>query len=121
VAADTAKRWVDLLSRLHFDFLVRPWFMNVPKALRKEPKWHLRDMQKREVDFLVVKDQAPWFLVEVKTGDTRLSPALAHFQALTGAPHAFQAVVDLPYEGVDCFTATRPVVVPPRTLLSQLL
>lgn len=43
VAVDTARRWVDLLGRLHYGFLVRPWFANVAKALRKEPKWFLRD------------------------------------------------------------------------------
>jgi len=126
VAVDTVKRWVDLLGRLNYGFLVRPWFTNVAKALRKEPKWflrdwsgqkddgaraetlvachllkavegwtdlglgdfelrYLRDKQKREVDFLVVKDRRPWFLVEVKTG----RPV--------------------------------PVVVPARTRLSQLL
>ena len=162
VALDTSKRWVDLLERLHYGFLVRPWFTNVTKALRKEPKWflrdwggiadpgartetlvachllkavqgwtdlglgdfelrYLRDKQKREVDFLVVKDRQPWFLVEAKTSDTHLAPALAHFQAQTGAPHAFQVVLDLPFQDVDCFTARHPVVVPALTLLSQLL
>ena len=82
---------------------------------------YLRDKQKREVDFLVVKDQRPWFLVEMKTSDSRLSPSLAHFQAQVGAPHAFQAVLNLPYEPVDCFAANHPVVVPARTLMSQLL
>jgi len=43
VAVDTVRRWVDLLERLHFGFRVRPWFTNVTKALRKEPKWFLRD------------------------------------------------------------------------------
>lgn len=43
IAVDTAKRWIDLLQRLHFGFVVRPWFNNVSKALRKEPKWFLRD------------------------------------------------------------------------------
>ena len=43
VAADTVMRWVDLLGRLHYGFVVRPWFANVAKALRKEPKWFLRD------------------------------------------------------------------------------
>jgi hypothetical protein len=43
VATDTVRRWVDLLERLHFGFRVRPWFTNVTKALRKEPKWFLRD------------------------------------------------------------------------------
>ena len=37
VAVDTAKRWIDLLGRMHYGFLVRPWFKNVAKALRKEP------------------------------------------------------------------------------------
>jgi predicted AAA+ superfamily ATPase len=43
IAVDTVKRWIDLLERLHFGFVVRPWFANVSKALRKEPKWFLRD------------------------------------------------------------------------------
>jgi uncharacterized protein len=162
VAVDTIRRWIDLLGRLHYGFLVRPWFTNVAKALRKEPKWflrdwsgiaddgaraetlvachllkavegwtdlgfgdyelrYLRDKEKREVDFVVVRDRKPWFLVEVKTNETRLSPALAHFQGQTAAPHAFQAVLNLTFEDVDCFGAHQPVVVPARTLLSQLL
>ncbi len=43
VAEDTARRWVDTLASLHFGFLVRPWFKNVAKSLRKEPKWYLTD------------------------------------------------------------------------------
>jgi len=43
IATDTVRRWVDLLGRLHFGFRVRPWFSNVAKALRKEPRWFLRD------------------------------------------------------------------------------
>jgi len=162
VAVDTARRWVDLLGRLHFGFLIRPWFANVAKSLRKEPKWflrdwsgiddpgiraetlvachllkavegwtdlglgrfelrYLRDKMKREVDFLVVRDRKPWFLVEVKTAERRLSPALAHFQAAIKAPHAFQVVADLPYVDADCFAEHGPLVVPARTFLSQLL
>jgi len=162
VSVDTVKRWVDLLARLHYGFMVRPWFRNVAKALRKEPKWfqrdwsgvaddgaraetlvachllkavegwtdlgfgefelrYLRDKQKREVDFLVVKDRKPWFLVEVKMSETSLSPALAHFQAQTKAAHAFQLVINLAYQQADCFRVHRPVVVPAKTFLSQLL
>jgi uncharacterized protein len=43
VAIDTIRRWVDVFERMHFGFLIRPWFANVTKALRKEPKWFLRD------------------------------------------------------------------------------
>jgi predicted AAA+ superfamily ATPase len=162
VSVDTAKRWVDLLMRLHYGFVVRPWFANVTKALRKEPKWflrdwsgieddgaraetlvachlfkavegwtdlglgafelrYLRDKQKREVDFLVVRDRKPWFLVEVKVSETKLSPALAHFQTQTKAKHAFQVVMNLPFTKADCFSTAEPTVVPAQTLLSQLL
>jgi predicted AAA+ superfamily ATPase len=162
VSVDTVKRWIDLLARLHYGFTVRPWFSNIAKSLRKEPKWflrdwsgvaddgaraetlvachllkavegwtdlglgdfglrYLRDKQKREVDFLVVKDRKPWFLVEVKMSDKALSPWLEYFQAQTNAPHAFQAVMNLPYQPADCFRVHRPVVVPAKTFLSQLL
>jgi len=60
-------------------------------------------------------------LVEVKMGDTVLSSSLPYFQSATKAPHAFQAVIDLPYVDTDCFSRTAPTVVPARTLLSQLL
>ena len=161
VSVDTARRWVEALASLHFGFLVRPYFRNIAKALRKEPKWYLRDWsgcvdpgaraetlvachllkavevwqdlglgdfelrylrdkQKREVDFLVVRDRKPWFLVEVKQGDASLSPSLAYFQRETGAAHAFQVVVDLAYVDADCFSRHEPVAVPARTFLSQL-
>ena len=162
VSVDTVKRWIDLLARMHHGFIVRPWFKNVAKSLRKEPKWflrdwsgladdgaraetfvachllkavegwtdlgfadfelrYLRDKQKREVDFLVVKDRKPWFLVEAKLSETNLSPSLAYFQGQTKAAHAFQAVLKLDYQRVDCFKVHRPVIVPAKTFLSQLL
>jgi uncharacterized protein len=81
----------------------------------------LRDKLKREVDFLVVRNRRPWFLVEAKLSDTKLSPWLAHFQAQTKATQAFQAVVNAPFEPADCFQTHHPTVVPARTFLSQLL
>lgn len=162
VAPNTLKAWMNTLCSTYYGFLVRPWFRNVTKALRKEPKWFLRDWsgvsdagaraetlvachllkaveywsdqgygkfelryvrdkQKREVDFLVIRDDQPWFLVEVKQSNTSLSPALFHFQQQTEAPHAFQVVMDLPYTDVDCFHYKNPVVVPAQTFLSQLV
>ncbi len=81
----------------------------------------LRDKLQREVDFLIVRDRKPWLLVEVKTSEARLSPALAHFQDQIGAAHAVQVVMNLPFEKVNFLTARRPVVVPARTFLSQLV
>jgi len=162
VSENTARAWVGALAALHVGFLVRPWHRNVALAIRKEPKWflrdwsmigdvgkraetfvachllkavegwtdlglgkfdlfYIRDKQKREVDFLVTKDNQPWFLVEVKNAESSLSPALALMQAQTGAKHAFQVVIEEPYVESDCFLNKEPVVVPARTFLSQLL
>jgi hypothetical protein len=82
---------------------------------------YLRDKLKREVDFAIIRDGEPWMLIEVEAARGALSPAPFHFQKQTGARHAFQAVLDLPQEPIDCFAHTAPVSVPLRTLPSQLV
>ena len=82
---------------------------------------YLRNKQKKEVDFLVAKDNKPWFLVEVKKSEEALSDALATFQRQTGAKHAFQVVLDSKFVNRSCFDIDTPVVVPARTFLSQLI
>lgn len=82
--------------------------------------FYLRDKQKHEVDFLVTRDRKPWFLVEAKTSDTSISSTLYKMQKAIGAKHAFQVVMDLPFEKADAFAHTEPIVVPARTFLSQL-
>ncbi len=163
VSVDTVRRWVDALGSLHHGFLLKPWFRNVARSLRKEPKWflrdwaatpdsgsraetfigchllkavdgwndlgygkfelaYLRDKSKREVDFIVIRDGQPWFLAEAKHRQTAISDALTYFQKQTGAPFAFQVVVEADYVAADCFRrAGGPIVVPARTFLSQLL
>ena len=161
VTVDTIRRWLDTLERLQIGFRIRPWFARVPKALRKEPKWFLRDWSgivdpaarvqtfiachllkavegwtdlgfgqfelryvkdkvKREVDFLVLRDRRPWFLIVIAPNDT-LNRALGYFQSQTRAQHAFQVVMEASYQAEDCFQRTEPAIVPARTLLSQLL
>ena len=82
---------------------------------------YLRDKTKREVDFIVVRDGKPWFLVEVKKSKEALSDSLAIFQAKTKAKHAFQVVIDAEYVDRNCFEYETPVAVPAKTFLSQLL
>ena len=82
---------------------------------------YLRDKSRREVDFVVVRDGEPWFLVEVKKSEESLSDALGFFQRRLGARHAFQVVLDADYKDLDCFSSSGPVVVPARTFLSQLV
>jgi len=163
VSVDTARRWLGTLSGFYLGFTLQPWFTNVARSLRKEPKWYLRDWalvsdigkraetfvachllkavegwtdlglgefqlaylrdkEKREVDFVVVRDGRPWFLVEVKQSSGQLQGALAHFQRQLGAPNAFQVVIDAEPITADCFARPDgPLVVPARTFLSQLL
>lgn len=84
--------------------------------------YFIRDKEQREVDFLVTKNQEPWFLVEVKSSAKQsVSEHLHNFQKQTGAQHAFQVVFDLPYRDVDCFSYRKPVIVPAQTFLSQLV
>ena len=162
VSENTVRSWMAVLVSLHYGFMVRPWYKNVAKALRKEPKWflrdwsgvedleqraetfcachllkavegwtdlglgqfdlrYIRDKQKREADFLVTRDGKPWFIVEVKYRETRLSSTLAYFQQQTECAHAFQMVIEGDFVEKDCFSYHTPVVVPARALLSQLL
>jgi len=82
---------------------------------------YLRTKDQHEVDFLVTRDKKPWFLIEVKTKAKGLSSALYRFQEETGAPHAFQLAFDLPFVNKNCFEEKGPILVPARTLLSQLI
>lgn len=90
-------------------------------AARRRELRYLRYKPTREVDFLLVRDRKPWFLVEVKLSDYHLASSLGHFQVQTKAAHAFQVVANLGYEAADCFRFHDRVVVPGRTFLSQLL
>ena len=161
-SVDSIRRWLGTLERLYYCYALRPWYRNVSRSLRKEPRYYLwdwsqapdagrqaenlvagallkavnlwtdgglgdfglyflRDKQKHEVDFVVVRDGSPWFLVEVKlSGKARLSPELRRFQEMTGARHAFQVALDMDYVDRDCFEVEKPVIVPALTLLSQL-
>lgn len=83
--------------------------------------YFLRDKEKREIDFLVTKNEEPWFLVEVKCSEESLSPNLEYFQKQLNASHAFQVVINAEYEDIDCFRYTKPVVVSAKNFLSQLI
>lgn len=81
----------------------------------------LRDKEKREIDFIVTKNNHPWFIAEVKLSSSSLNANLKRFQKLTGAEHAFQIVLEAEFEKVDCFSYQKPIIVPAQTFLSQLI
>jgi len=115
--ADEGKRF-ETMTACHLLKAVECW---TDLGLGDFELFYLRDKQKREVDFLVVRDHQPWFLVEAKKGHEKLSPSLAHFQKVTGAKHAFQVSFDEPFVAKSPFAFTSPVIVPAMTLFSQLV
>ena len=163
VSVNTVRRWIAVLERLYYCFLIRPWTKNVTRSLIKEPKlflwdwssieengaraenfvashlikavhfwtdrglgkyklYFIRDKEKREVDFLVTKNQKPWFLIEVKhSSNSGISKHLYRFQKQLKTDHAFQVNVMDEFVNVDCFSYHEPVIVPAKTLLSQLV
>jgi predicted AAA+ superfamily ATPase len=50
----------------------------------------LRDTDKREVDFVVLKDSKPLFAVECKAGEKKINPALFYFMERTQIPKFYQ-------------------------------
>ena len=82
--------------------------------------YFLRDKNGKEVDFLVERDGAPWFIVEVKTSKQRLSSAIEYFMEKTKAPFAFQVTKEMEHIDYDCFSKEGAFIVPLSTFLSQL-
>ncbi len=50
----------------------------------------IRDTDKREVDFVILRDKKPVFAVECKTGEKNLSPAIPYFNDRTNIPKFYQ-------------------------------
>jgi uncharacterized protein len=60
----------------------------------KAELFFLRDLDGREVDFLVTVNKKPWLAVEVKTGADRNLTNLKYFQRKLNIPFAYQVVKD---------------------------
>ncbi len=71
--------------------------------------YFLRDVDKREVDFLVTVKGKPWFAVEAKLNNERLSPHLLYFKDRLNIPFCYQVVktagVDRLEKGVRIISA----------------
>ncbi|MCB4756776.1 MAG: ATP-binding protein [Elusimicrobia bacterium] len=71
----------------------------------------LRDISKREVDFLVTVGEKPWFAVEVKTQDDSAASNLRYFQERLRIPFVYQVLkktgVDKLADGIRVVSADR--------------
>ncbi len=54
--------------------------------------FYLRNVQQKEVDFLVTVKNKPWFAVEVKAGSETVSPNLYYFKERMQIPFLYQVV-----------------------------
>jgi predicted AAA+ superfamily ATPase len=59
------------------------------EGLRMELRF-LRDTDKREVDFVVLRESRPLFAVECKTGERAIGPSVRYFAERTPIPRFFQ-------------------------------
>ncbi len=75
----------------------------------------LRDTDKREIDFVVLRDRKPVFAVECKSGERALSPAIRYFAERTPIPRFFQV-----HLGDQHFERGSAAVLPFRTFCLEL-
>lgn len=61
----------------------------------------LRDTDKREVDFVVLKDKKPLFAVECKHGEGAVSPHIFYFRERTAIPRFYQVHMGQAHRQVD--------------------
>lgn len=72
-----------LLKLVHFLYDYEGWRAGL---------YFLRNVDKKEVDFLVTVDEKPWFAVEVKRSERTISPHLYYFKERLRIPYAYQVV-----------------------------
>ena len=78
-----------LLKLVHFLHDYEGW---------KAGLYFLRNVDKKEVDFLVTVNEKPWFAVEVKRADRTIATPLYYFKEKLKIPYVYQ-VISLP--GID--------------------
>lgn len=75
----------------------------------KAKLYYLRDISKREVDFLVTVNEKPWFAVEAKLESPNVSPSLVYFRDKLRIPFVYQVVkkpgVDVHVQGARLLSA----------------
>lgn len=64
-------------------------FMEDTEGFRMELRF-LRDTDKREIDFVVLKEGKPMFAVECKSGEKNINPSIFYFLERTAIPRFYQ-------------------------------
>ena len=89
-------------------------FMEDTEGFRMELRF-LRDTDKREIDFVILKEGLPLFAVECKTGEKSINPSIFYFKDRTQIPKFYQV-----HEGTKDFQKKGIRVLPVHTFCKEL-
>ncbi len=89
-------------------------FMEDTEGFRMELRF-LRDTDKREIDFVVLKEGRPMFAVECKSGEKNINPSLFYFMKRTSIPRFYQV-----HEGNRDYEKNGVRVLPVQTFCKEL-
>ncbi len=89
-------------------------FLEDTEGFRMELRF-LRDIDKREIDFVVLREGRPMFAVECKSGEKNVNPALFYFMERTPIPKYFQV-----HEGRKDYEINGVRVLPVQALCKEL-
>ena len=152
VSVDSVRRWLKIMERIYYVFVITPYSRSVARSLLRTPKvylwdwspiknegakvenfmashllkavhfWndtgkgtfnlhYLRDKQKREVDFLVLRDGKPFILTECKVSEKAFPQNLSYFDNIIKPQHCFLVVKNIKSSGEDIFASKKRRVV----------
>jgi predicted AAA+ superfamily ATPase len=82
-----------------FENLIACHLLKLKHTLEDQEGYHiglhyLRDSDKREVDFLITVKNTPWFAVECKISEKRVSNHLSYFSDRLQIPWKYQVIMD---------------------------
>ena len=81
----------------------------------------MRDKQKREVDFLILRNKKPYALIEVKSSQSRPTDALIHYEKLLKPNFCLQVVKDEKKERTKSIQHPNIRVISARKFLGALV
>ncbi|MCR4623306.1 MAG: DUF4143 domain-containing protein [Alphaproteobacteria bacterium] len=65
--------------------------------------FYLRNLEKQEVDFLIIKDRRLYLMIESKASNENISKSLLEFAKQIKPKYSFQSVFNIEYIGKDVF------------------
>ncbi|MCG2789773.1 MAG: ATP-binding protein [Actinomycetia bacterium] len=89
-------------------------FMEDTEGFRTELRF-LRDTDKREIDFVILKEGLPLFAVECKSGEKSINPSIFYFKDRTQIPKFYQV-----HEGTKDYQKKGIRVLPVHTFCKEL-